>query len=180
MNIKGNKKGFTLLEVMVVVVIIGILAALSVPMILDYRRDANNDRAKSILFIIAQGYKNFKNDFPKAQLARQLELGSKINTNTLNCNAAITKFTNNGPITESTAITAADLISCSYLPNIDYNNLNYAIYVGECCGTSTGSLSCMLGLDGGGKYSTNYCAYVLNNNKLEENFNISQSQNNPI
>ena len=59
-----NNKGFTLTEVMVVVRVIGILVALSIPFLIGYVREARNDRAKALLYIIAQGYRNFKMDYP--------------------------------------------------------------------------------------------------------------------
>ena len=55
MRIFKNKKGFTLIELMIVIAIIGILAAIAIPQFAKYRRKAYNSAALSDL-------KNFRTD----------------------------------------------------------------------------------------------------------------------
>ena len=58
-----NKKGFTLIEVMVVVALIAILSAIAIPAYLSYRRDAEMEVARSSMVTIidsVNGYNAIK------------------------------------------------------------------------------------------------------------------------
>ena len=61
MNIR-NQSGFTLIEVMVVVVILGILAAVVVPSIMDKPDEARINKAKQDVRSIEQALDNYKLD----------------------------------------------------------------------------------------------------------------------
>ena len=165
-----NKKGFTLVEVMTVVIIIGILAALSVPFLLGYARDARNDRAKSVLYLVAQGYKNFKADFPSAldrlDFSVSLEKVNNLSPNVTSCSLS--------EIVGSASLDYTALIKCSYIPNLNYGDMNYKFYLGgpaDCCQAAAadgvGALACMQG-DDTGDYDSSYCAYIDKDNILQE------------
>jgi|GEM_PF-2842851 prepilin-type N-terminal cleavage/methylation domain len=162
-----NKKGFSLIEVMTVVIILGILASLSIPWVIGYVRDARNDRAKSVLIMIAQGFKNFRNDFSQytvnsiGPIFRQ-NLQQHVNLNS--CNEALVAVENN-------TVNYDFLIRCSYLPNIDYAALKYNFYLSgaacSSCGGTANDLACMIGADTG-DYCPSYCAYIDRDNNLHE------------
>ena len=60
--LKGNRKGFTLIEILVVVVIIAILAAISVPIYVEYVRGARAADAQSQIGAIYNAAKMYIQD----------------------------------------------------------------------------------------------------------------------
>ena len=168
-----NNKGFSLVEVMTVVIILGILATLSIPYVIGYVRDAQNDRAKSVLFLIAQGVKSFRSDFSYLTISNtgpitHQNLSTSINANS--CDTALENIQNN-------TVGYDFLIKCSFLQNLKYSSYRYNFYIGtghtDCaiCGSNRSpstDLACMVGTEANGDYCTSYCAFIDQNNNLHE------------
>ena len=153
-------------------IILGILASLSIPFVIGYVRDARNDRAKSVLIMIAQGYKNFRTDFSQYTIdddgpIEQLDLQNHVNLNA--CNEALSDAENH-----DNEVGYDFLIRCSYLQNLDYEALKYHFYLSgaacsACGGGTANDLACMIGNENAGSdYDDRYCAYIDRDNNLHE------------
>lgn len=59
---RANRKGFTLIEILIVVVIVAILAAISVPIYVEYVKSARASDAKTSISAIWQGAQVFYQD----------------------------------------------------------------------------------------------------------------------
>lgn len=161
-NIK--KRGFTLPELLAVMAIMAILAAVSSPFIRGYIRDAGNEKAKSTLRLIALGYKNFI-----------YEYGTR--TNDLSMSGRLSQNSDECPSIEdlSGALQPSFLIGCHYVSNISWEayDKRYEFYVGaasQCCSEGPeNAWACMKGIADEGDYKRGYCAWVTSNGTLDDN-----------
>ena len=91
---KRNVRGFTLVEILIVVIILGILAAIVIPQFTSASSDARNNSTASTLQTLRSQIELFKiqhADTPPAQTALSVVLGGKTSTaDTTTVNAATT------------------------------------------------------------------------------------------
>ena len=151
-----NKKGFSLAELLAVMAIMAVLAAVSTFYVRDYMKDAANDKAKVAMQVAGQAYKNFKADYPRATLS------GKINGTAGAACSGVNRTGNN---------TAGALIGCNYLRGVNFDGHKYNFYAGpaQCAGAPGDSLSCIAGVGGDTKYGSCYSAWVTKFDEVVEN-----------
>lgn len=154
-----HKKGFTLPELLVVMAILALLAAVSTPFIKGYIRDAENGRAKSALVQIAEGAKNFRTDYPNATVSGAVtsETRGTCGDNTIDYDGA-----NEANV----------LVSCKYIRPIKWSRMKYSFNVGAGSCAADGcanSIAYMTGTDSAGEYTSSYCACVDEFGNIKDN-----------
>jgi prepilin-type N-terminal cleavage/methylation domain-containing protein len=148
-----NKKGFSLAELLAVMAIIAVMAAVSTFYVRDYIKDAANDKAKVAMQVAAQAYKNFKADYPRASLKGKIN-GLMEGAKCENVIRTSDKGDNKPAI----------LYACNYLRGVNFEGHKYDFYAGpgQCTGAPTTSLACMVGTGSDVKYGSGYSAWVTN------------------
>lgn len=155
-NKNNYNKGFTLAELLVVMVILALLAAVSTPFVINYIRDARNGHAKAALVQIAEAYKTFKADYPNANISGSVTQESR------------------GTCSESTIDYSGDndanvLVTCRYLRPMKWSSLKYNFTLGGNCGDKCATtIASMTGADGG-DYGADYCACVDDYGRIFDN-----------
>lgn len=160
-----NRKGFTLPELLAVMVVISILAATSVPFVKGYIRDAKNGKAKAALVQLGEAYKNFKTDYPNSKLESTAS-GKTVTSETRGTCPAYESIN---------ATTDANiLINCKYLKPLKWQHMNYTFVLGvvdnsNCPNAYGDIIAYMQGKDGEGDYCSQYYACYDEYGKITDN-----------
>ena len=157
---RTNDKGFTLPELLVVMVILALMAAVSTPFIKGYIRDAQNGKAKAALIQIAEAYKTFRTDYPNATVSGTV---TKESRTAADCGENTIRYSGNNE--------ANVLVSCKYLRPIKWSRMKYTFSVGGSCSACSGSTihASMRGTDSAGDYDSSYCACVDEYGNIKDN-----------
>ncbi|MEK7720801.1 MAG: prepilin-type N-terminal cleavage/methylation domain-containing protein [Elusimicrobiota bacterium] len=129
---KSNKKGFTLVELVVVVIIVGILASIGMPYYYKTVETAKATDAVAIGHMMGSAYRMFKIDYPAVDLSGEIK-----NT----CNVACTAVS---------STSGCRLVACNYMAKHDWTNSSYSYLVGSSCGTNA---ACVRRVGGNSPYS---------------------------
>lgn len=107
-----NKKAFTLVELMVVVLIIAILAAIAIPVYDAAIENQNNAKAKSILEAINGGMERFAREYPNSQIPTSAGVYITNPPSGISCDY------NGGSLSATNFV--YQMILCGYIPNYNY------------------------------------------------------------
>lgn len=151
----NNKKGFSIAELLAVMAIMAIMAAVSAPFVRDYIKDSAKDRALATLHVIAQGYRNFRTDYPGATITS----GAVSSTTGAACSSVNMRGVN--PL--------GVLFGCNYIQNV-FLDQPFTFYVGQgsCPGAQAGDWACMVGKASAGKYASCYGARIDSLGNVQE------------
>ena len=146
------KKGFTLIEILFVVVIIALIVSFAVPALRSVRHDVRNSQAKDALKKLAEARRSFYQTTKGSDIQVTTFTGADTKnwTNSSSCTTA----TSSGIPGTRTYYHANQLFYCGYLDAKDFASLPYTFHI--CPRNGGGSSPCVLpptgdyALEGGG------------------------------
>jgi prepilin-type N-terminal cleavage/methylation domain-containing protein len=139
-----NRKGFTLIELVMVIVIIGILAAVAIPKFISLKTDADRAVCQSNVGAIRTALSNFYakcNINGSDPLITGADSGScfptaaLVNYNSTTPGKFATGFFSDGVLPDNASILKASGTAGNWGDNGKYNNTTGAINQSACCGS---------------------------------------------
>ncbi len=180
-----NKKGFTLMELMVVVLIIAILTAIAVPIYQNAVDAQHNARAKAILETVNGGLERFNREYPNVRIITGTDDNNRPITVTNPPAGTICTYNGQRVVAQaqtSNQISLQDfigqLIICGYIPRYNYGSniktandasLDYRFILqdpehGAVCGLGYAYMEPKPDADNEVKVGTKFCRPVNNGN----------------
>lgn len=125
-----NRKGFTLTELMVVVLIIAVMTAIAIPFYTNSIDEQSNQRAKSVLQAVNSGMERFFREYPYVRVPEyDPNTNSVVFITNPSANARCTYKGQQIGLEEDGNISLTDfveqIILCGYIPNLNYGQTQY-------------------------------------------------------
>jgi len=143
-----NKKGFTLMELLVTIIIIMIIAGYALFAYIDSLREAENTRAKAVLEMVHSGVER-----------AELERGAFTNPAFSALPLRVEDFDGACPPRNSPDVHAV-LARCGFIPRLGFDAMSYIF---QCVGSPAGAVCTMRARPGvtvGARFAPPYCAVI--------------------
>ncbi len=119
-----NKRGFTLMEVLAVVLLLAVIASLAVPGIRSARYEMKNSQAKAAAKKLLEGIKSYR------QASRGAAVTFPATGFTGDFSTSCTAAVNTGIPGTSIGLTVKQLAACGFISPKDFKGLPYKFYYG--------------------------------------------------
>lgn len=136
----SNKKGFTLMEILFVLLVIALIVSFALPALRSVRYDIRNSRAKAAVKKLAEARRSYY----QYMRGGRVQNGAAFNAETTSMqNATCTNLRASGkPGSSSDAVAISELFGCGFLNWKDFVGLPYTFYICD-LDEDSGSAPCL-------------------------------------